>query len=384
MKKSYLKFFRAFTLVGIMASFLAFTSCSDDDEPDPGDTGDDPGDMVDPTQSILELVVATDGLDSLEKYLSVYPDLTALLGGEGTFTVFAPTNDAFIGLLQTPGFPANIASINPDIIKGVLSYHVVAGQEVAQADFATDLTLSTAFTDPVAGQQSIAFNADGTLLTGSTNATISVITADIAATNGIVHTVESVMIPPSVGATLTPILGTLAGTVLLGADFSILAQGIAKADEGKATAETIAGALASVTDLTVFAPTNATFENAQITADSFDGATWDAIIRNHVVVGQGGATMNDNDDTVGPGDLTTGSTFQTLAGGSLLIFNDTETIAPMNGIGIYIDSNGDVDLSDPTSLGNFDAEVAAPDVVNISQGRIHVIAGFLTPTPPAN
>ncbi|MEQ9405910.1 MAG: fasciclin domain-containing protein [Cyclobacteriaceae bacterium] len=362
MKKTISTYFKAFFLVGAFASITVLTSCGDDNE-----VTEEPV-----TDSIMDLVNNTAGLDSLKKYLNVYPDLTALLDGDGTFTVFAPTNDAFIGLLQTPGFPAEITSINPDIIKGVLSYHVVSGQEVATADFEPSLTLNSLFTDPTTQTvQTITFNADGTLLTGSSNKELSVVTGDIAATNGVVHTVESVLIPLSVEATLTPILGTLAGSVLLGADFSILAEGIAKADAGKEAAATIAGALATVTDLTIFAPTNATFNGVGITVDTYDAATWDAIIRNHVVIGQGGGT-DDGINTLGPDDLTTGSTYTTLQQGSLFFVEGTA----MNGIGVFIDSNGDFDAGTGAGLN---AEVALVDAVSISQGRIHVIAGVLSP-----
>ncbi|SNT26607.1 Fasciclin domain-containing protein [Ekhidna lutea] len=373
MKKSILKYFKAFALVGIMASLIAVTSCGDDD-------GTEPVDEV--TDSILDIVNNTEGLDSLKKYLNVYPELTATLGSEGTFTFFAPNNDAFIGLLETPGFPARIESINPEIIKGVLAYHIVAGQAVATADFTTDTELNTLYTDATSETvQTIKFNADGTVLTGSSNKEISVVTGDIQATNGVVHITESVLIPVSVESTLSVLLGTLAGSVMLGTDFSILAEGITKADEGKAAEATIVGALASVTDLTVFAPTNATFEAAQITAASLTAEQWDAYIRNHIVIGQGGST-DDGVNTLGADDLTTGATYTTLSQGTLTFFNNTDAIPPNNGVGIYIDSNGDVDLADQTTYGNFDAEAALLDAVTISQGRIHVIAGILAPASP--
>ncbi|MEQ9009645.1 MAG: fasciclin domain-containing protein, partial [Ekhidna sp.] len=239
MKKSILKYFKAFTLIGVMASFIAITSCGNDD-------GGDPVDPV--TDSILDLVNNTPGLDSLKKYLNVYPELTATLDSEGSFTFFAPNNDAFIGLLETPGFPARIESINPEIIKGVLAYHIVSGEVVTTADFSVDTELNTLYTDAATETvQTIKFNADGTILTGSSNKAIEVVDGDVEATNGIMHTTGSVLIPVSVEATLTPILGTLAGSLLLGGDFSILAEGILKADSGKDLADKISSALATVT-----------------------------------------------------------------------------------------------------------------------------------------
>ena len=152
----------------------------------------------------------------------------------------------------------------------------------------------------------------------------------------------------------------------------------ANSDPTATITATLIGDPDNITYLTVFAPTNATFESANITADSFDAATWDAIIRNHVVIGQGTAT----NDLVQPSDLTTCATFTTAAGGTLTIFNDTNTVPADNGLGIFIDSDGDVDctLADMgASLTNLDAEVAVADAAAGINGTIHVIAGILTP-----
>ncbi|MDN4165308.1 fasciclin domain-containing protein [Cytophagales bacterium LB-30] len=345
---------RAFALLTIAGSSLFFASCDKEDE--------DPA----PTMTVMEIIEETAGLDSLEKYLNTYPDLVALFEGSAEYTVFAPNNTAFAGLLATPGFPSDIRDINPDIVKGVLTYHAVSGTTLSG-----DLTSGSSLTSAQGEAIGVTVSAGVvTLQTGSSNANIDVLEADLRATNGVVHIVESVMIPPSVGATLTPILGTNAGTLLLGAPFSILAQGIAKADvfaaeNGLATLTSI---LAGANAHTVFAPTNATFEAGSITAATFTGQQWYGIIANHAVL-----------STVLPDDLTTGATFDTAAGGQLLIFNNTAAIPAQNGVGIYIDGDGDVNLADQTTYTNFDAEVALPNAAINSNGRVHVIAGVLAP-----
>ena len=48
-----------------------------------------------PTKTIWELVQNTDGLDSLYKYMSTYPEIVSMLQATGTLTLFAPNNDAF-------------------------------------------------------------------------------------------------------------------------------------------------------------------------------------------------------------------------------------------------------------------------------------------------
>lgn len=349
---------RAFTLLTIAGASLFFASCDKEDE--------DPA----PTMTVMEIIEETAGLDSLEKYLNTYPDLVALFEGSAEYTVFAPNNTAFAGLLATPGFPSDIRDINPDIVKGVLTYHAVSGTKLS-----ADLTSGSSLTSAQGEAIGVTVTAGVvTLQTGSSNANIDVLEADLRATNGVVHIVESVMIPPTVGATLTPILGTNAGTLLLGAPFSILAQGIAKADAFAATVEgmsSLTSILAGANVHTVFAPTNDTFNAGSITADTFTGQQWYGIIANHVVL-----------STVLPDDLTTCAAFATAAGGELTIFNNTDVVPADNGLGIFIDSDGDVvcDLSDGgASLANLDAEVVVGNAATNSNGRVHVIAGVLVP-----
>jgi uncharacterized surface protein with fasciclin (FAS1) repeats len=339
---------------------------------------DDDDTQGEPTKTVWELVQSTEGLDSLEKYLGVYPDLVATLGASGTFTLFAPTNDAFKSLLETPGFPKNIESINPDIIKNVLAYHISVTSYL-KADLTSGkqvTTLATGQGVDVNSVDKIVVNADGTLLTGSSNNAIAITGANKKATNGVMHVVSSVLIPQTVGAQLTPILGTNAGALLLGADFSILAQAIFKADTFAATNSltTLVSIFSGTTYNTVFAPTNATFNAGSVTAATYTGQQWYGIIANHIV-------MDEVLDT----ELTTGATYNTaftLDGqtyGKIQVFNNTAAIPAQNGVGIYLDGNGDVDLANPETYGGFDAEVALPNAVVNPDGRIHVIAGVLAP-----
>jgi transforming growth factor-beta-induced protein len=338
------KFSKYFLAILLSASVVFLTSCGDDDE---DDNGSNPTPSA-PTKTIAELAGETAGLDSLFKYISNYPDLVALLSDtSGTYTVFAPDNQAFINLLATPGFPSDISTINPDIIKGVLSYHVVSGQKIMSGDLGPDM--NTLYTDPESGDvQIIEVNQDGTLKTGSTNQNISVKTADVEATNGVVHIVESVMIPPSVGTTLTPILGTLAGSVLLGADFSDLATLINVADSDVPAGETpIAFILADTSsNYTVFGPPNDVFAAGSVDPTSFDPATARAILLDHVVPGLAlSSSLSDGQELI-------------TAGG------DTLTVSTANGVALVT----------PSAT----IPVVVPDVTeNISNGVIHVIGGII-------
>ncbi|MEQ8244005.1 fasciclin domain-containing protein [Fulvivirga sp.] len=352
----------AIVLVG---SMLGFMGCGDDDDGTPA-----------PTLDIVALAATdiggSDGLDSLVKYLSVYPDLVALLQSDGPFTVFAPTNAAFISLLQTPGFPQDIRDIDPDIVKGVLAYHVVAGENRSNA-VVSGASFNSSFTDPNSGAvQTIEVNSNGTLKTGSTNQEIEIIEADLLATNGVIHKVESVMIPPSVGATLTPILGTLAGTVLLGADFSYLADLIAIADSEVPSGQTpISSILASpppggTPTITAFVPPNAVFAGAAAMAGvtveqflaTFTPASARATLLTHVTT----------DGAVASSSLEDGDMFATALNPAIMLtitVEDTPTNSPT---GVLVAAPGN---ANPVPVVIAD--------INHSNGIAHVIGGVLQP-----
>lgn len=245
--KKYLSFMKHSLIVSVVFSLFVLGGCSDDDEkkPDPPYEGTVWQLITSDEFKQSEGAPATEALDSLVKYLELY-NLDGLFQGATEYTLFAPSNQAFVNLLTTtPGFPSDITTISPNVVAGVLAYHAVPGitlkkDLVAGAEFAT-LFEQPDYCDPGADGviQIIEVNANGTLLTGSTNAEIEIVSADNETTeNGVVHITESVMIPPSVGATLTPILTTLAATVLLSADFEIVAGLITYADCGIVDATT--------------------------------------------------------------------------------------------------------------------------------------------------
>lgn len=107
--------------------------------------------------------------------------LTATLRGEGPFTVFAPTDDAF----------AEIAVPTGEALEAVLLYHVVAG-EVFAADLSDGQVVTTA------SGESFTVNIDGSSVTitdGSGN-TVNVVVTDVPASNGVIHVIDGVLLPP--------------------------------------------------------------------------------------------------------------------------------------------------------------------------------------------
>jgi uncharacterized surface protein with fasciclin (FAS1) repeats len=134
-------------------------------------------------QDIVDIAVADGRFTTLVTALEA-ADLVDTLKGEGPFTVFAPTDEAFAALPEgaLDGLLADIPALTD-----VLLYHVVSG-EVLAADV---VTLSSA--DTVLGQP-VTINVEGD--TVRINEAQVVIT-DIEASNGIIHVIDQVLLPPS-------------------------------------------------------------------------------------------------------------------------------------------------------------------------------------------
>ncbi len=359
------KFSKFSLLLLLVSGLIVLGSCGDDDD----GPGVDPD--PDPTETIWEIVQNTAGLDSLEKYLNVYPDLVGALSTTPNKTLFAPNNAAFVSLLNTPGFPSNIASINPDIIKFVLSYHVVPGQTILGEDLDADMT--TLATGVQSAGDVIKVNANGTLLTGSTNLEIEIVTPDLKATNGVVHVIGTVMIPQSTGASLTPILGTIAGTVMLGADFSHLADFVRRADSDVPDGmNPIVNILANKEGFyNVFAPPNPVFEGAagaqEITVtqliESFTPAQARAILLAHVVVHESAG------DFITIANMEQGQQIQTANANVVLSVTVTDANPPQNPVGRLI-----------SAPGTTNAPIVSGEIEHLN-GIAHAIGKILTVIP---
>ena len=134
-----------------------------------------------PTQNIVELAQATDFLSTLVEAV-IAADLVDTLSGDGPFTVFAPTNDAFAALPN-----GTLASLNQQQLIAILTYHVVPGK-VMSTDLSDGQEAAT-----VQGDVVTITIADGTVKVN--DATVSI--PDIEATNGVVHVIDTVLIPPA-------------------------------------------------------------------------------------------------------------------------------------------------------------------------------------------
>jgi transforming growth factor-beta-induced protein len=186
-------------------------------------------------KSVVQIASDDDSFSILVEALTK-ADLVSTLEGEGPFTVFAPTNEAFENLFATLGVNG-IDDLSAEALTPILLYHVVNTSAIS-TDLANGyITSMSTFTPDNSGASIMVNVDDGVTLNGSS----TVISADIEATNGFVHVIDEVILPPSIVdiASANP-------------NFSILVEALAKAD--------LVGALTEEGPFTVFAPTNAAFE----------------------------------------------------------------------------------------------------------------------------
>lgn len=138
----------------------------------------------DPDQDIVEIAIAND-FNTLVAAVQA-ADLVETLKGDGPFTVFAPTDEAF-AKLPTGTVENLLQPENKDQLLAILAYHVVPARvtaaEVVNLDTAP--TLQGATLDIETENGAVQIN----------NATVTA--TDIEATNGIVHVIDTVLLPPS-------------------------------------------------------------------------------------------------------------------------------------------------------------------------------------------
>ena len=138
------------------------------------------------TQNIVDTAVAAGSFTTLAKALKA-ADLVATLEGPGPFTVFAPTDEAFAklpaGTLDTLLKPEN-----KNKLRRILTYHVVAG-EVRAADV---VKLQSA--KAVSGDTITVKARDGKVRVDGANVTKT----DIAASNGVIHVIDTVILPEDI------------------------------------------------------------------------------------------------------------------------------------------------------------------------------------------
>lgn len=125
-------------------------------------------------------------------------DLVSTLSSEGPFTVFAPTNDAF-AKLPDGAVAGLLKPESKDALTGVLTYHVVAGKfEAAAVIDAINSNNGMFKVDTVEGSViTLSLSNGKVILTDANGSKSTVVIADVAASNGVIHAIDTVVMPAS-------------------------------------------------------------------------------------------------------------------------------------------------------------------------------------------
>lgn len=242
--------------LAMIALFAIFTvSCDDDDN----------NVVVDNT--ITGKATATANLSILVQAL-VKADLATTLQGSGPYTVFAPTNDAFTAFLATTPY-ATINDVPKEALTQILLNHVVTGA-VKSTDLTTGYikTLAKGTASTTNTLSMYVNTAAGVKLNGVATVT----TADIMASNGVVHIVDKVIDLP-----------TIVTHAAANANFSTLVSVLNRSGQPN-----FITALSATGPFTVFAPTNAAFTalNTELAPGGIAGvsaANLTKVLQYHVV-----------------------------------------------------------------------------------------------------
>lgn len=167
----------AFAALAVVAA-LTLSACGSDAE-----TASETTEVTAPS-TIVDVAVGAGNFTTLVAAVTA-ADLVETLSGTGPFTVFAPTDEAFAalpaGVLDALLLPENKATL----VK-ILTYHVVSGMVMA-ADV-TDSDVAT-----VEGQTIKLATMGGVTVNGA-----KVVAADVMASNGVIHAIDAVILPPDV------------------------------------------------------------------------------------------------------------------------------------------------------------------------------------------
>ena len=351
----------------LLSVSLVAAACGDDDpveeaddavestdaaEPSDDETTDE--DMTEEEEGPGTIVDVAVGAGSFETLVAAVTGagLVETLSGDGPFTVFAPTDDAFAAALDALGLTAEELLGNP-ALADILTYHVVAGA----VDAETAISLDGQSAATVQGEEIGIAVVDGNVMIN--NATV--VMPDVEASNGIIHVIDAVILPPTIAEALlgsgddtgeadmvdeeaAPELGTIVGVAEEAGIFTTLLAA------GEASGLSVP--LDSPGDFTLFAPTDDAFaaalETLGLTAEELlaDTATLTSILTYHGLLGSVSAEQ--------------------------AIALDGQSVATINGAEIAIS------VVDGAVVINDSATVIQADVL-ASNGVIHVIDGVLLP-----
>ncbi|MEX5745387.1 fasciclin domain-containing protein [Massilia sp. X63] len=313
---------RDFLKFGAAALALAATlaGCGgNDDDPPP------------PRQGNIAEVAKEQGFNALLAAVTKAGIAGALSDGSAQLTVFAPSDQAFGDLARKLGYADANAMVNalpPAALQNILNYHVLGTRKLAADLSAGGATQATAYTFAGAPARLNLDFGNGAKITDAALTTANIVTTNVPASNGVIHVVDKVLVPPGVlnivqMAQVNPLFSALVNAVV---------------------ASNLQATLSGPGPFTVFAPTDTAFASAP---QNLTAAQLRTVLTYHVLGSQVLSTQ-----------IPFGTNVATLAGQNIRINAGTPPT-----------------ITDTTAAG---ARIVAVDV-RASNGVIHVIDKVLIP-----
>lgn len=290
------------------------------------------GDDDDPAPGNIAQVAQRQGLTALLAAANKAGLASALSDSSASLTVFAPTDAAFGSMATTLGFAsagAMVEALPADVLAKILSYHVLGTRQTAASlvDGSQPATLYSFDGAPATLQVA---RGSTVSLTDAVLTSASVTKADVRASNGVVHVIDKVLVPPGVL--------NIVQMAQLNPAFSTLVAAVVQAD--------LAATLSGTGPYTVFAPVNDAFAAIAGTVAGLTPQQLSTVLTYHVVAGQVLSTQ-----------IPFGAPVTTVSGQSITV------------------NQSPLSITDTTSEA---APIVATDV-RASNGVIHVIGKVLIP-----
>lgn len=170
-------------IAAVAASTLLFAACGADDSSTDTTVAADTTMVAEPG-TIVEVASANEDFSTLVAAITA-AGLGETLSGDGPFTVFAPTNAAF-SALPDGLLDKLLLAENKDVLVKILTYHVLPGEVMAANVAAGEVATVEGST--------IAITTDGGVKVNDATVTAT----DVPASNGVIHVIDKVIVPPTV------------------------------------------------------------------------------------------------------------------------------------------------------------------------------------------
>jgi uncharacterized surface protein with fasciclin (FAS1) repeats len=316
-------------IIGIAFLAVSVLSCSDDNESQP---------------TIVDIASGDAQFSTLVRALE-RTNLVTTLDGSGQFTVFAPTNAAFTTFFTSLGAGVTVENVDTAVLKSILLNHVIGSEikssALPDATYASTLSpINATATSPTISMFVQKSGATVTINGGASNGGGTVTTADVDASNGVIHVVSNVIGLP-----------TVVNHAIANPDFTSLVGALTSAGQPD-----FVSILSGVGPFTVFAPNNAAFTslNTELAPGGIAGvsaANLTKVLTYHVVSPANVRSTSLTEGQVVTPILTPAQTFTVLLSGGARL----------------------------RDANNRECNIIATDV-QASNGVIHVLSKVLLPT----